>query len=422
MSYKTDRLVDLFPDVYAAGERESLLYKLLDAVAAELLAADAAVKLLLKSHWVDYAAGRALDGLGAIYGVGRRRVRDGSLETDDAFRRRLRSVVPLFTGGGTVRAVKGAVQSALGLPFDLGDLRVSPALRADLEELVDVEEFPPVPARVVFDAVTRVGDDSELLVEIDTLSAREASPRIEWTFTTGSGRRLSLERLDVHEGIKAAEDALLVPPGATLTLSAAAGGALTAVLDGEVVTAAFTDLDGGTPPRLPAVPPARSQWRFRARGGLFDLSGLDEETFDPPLFGVELRWLRFEPLTFDVTVPYFLQAVVAQLVRRHGHTGEVFVFQGLPLDVIQQVVDQTRAAGVRGSVHFSLNFLEDHEQGRWERLAIAGGHRAAEDAGAVDALTIGSLSRTVESHQAADRFAVGAEFDLSTFDEAFGYQ
>ncbi len=69
MSYKTDRLIDLFPDVYAARDREALLYKLLDAAGAELMAADQSIKALLKSHWVNYASGAGLDGLGAIFGV-----------------------------------------------------------------------------------------------------------------------------------------------------------------------------------------------------------------------------------------------------------------------------------------------------------------------------------------------------------------
>src|SRR5260370_30595568 len=117
MSYKTDRLVDLLPDAYAAAERESLLHQLLDVVGAELMVADAAVKRLLKSHWVDYATGAALDGLGAIYGVARRSLRDGSLETDAAFRQRLRSVVLLFTGGGTHPPGKGARRAPPPPPF-----------------------------------------------------------------------------------------------------------------------------------------------------------------------------------------------------------------------------------------------------------------------------------------------------------------
>ncbi len=419
MSYKTDRLVDLLPDVYAAAEPESLLYKLLDVVGAELMVADAAVKRLLKSHWVDFASGAALDGLGAVYGVGRRRLRDGSLETDAAFRRRLRSVVPLFTGGGTVRAVKGAVQSALGLPFDLDTLNLPAALLDDLKQLVDVQEFPPTRERVVIDAVTQVGDSSELALQTEAPSVAEAWPRIEWTLTAGSGRLLSLERLDTNQGVRS-DEGLLVPPGAKLVLSAGVGGALSAVLGVQDVTGSFANLDGSTPPVLPAVPPAHSEWRFRARGGMFDVSGFDDgETFDVPLFRVELSWLRAQPLTFEVVVPYFLQSVVAQLVARHGYTGEVFVFQGLPLEVIQQVVDQTRAAGVRGSVHFSLQFLEDH--GQRERLAVDAVHRAAEDAGAVDALAMGSLNTITESQDAAERFGLAGMFDVSTFDGPFSY-
>src|SRR5215218_6552847 len=98
MSYKTERLTDLFPDAFAAGDRESLLYKLLDAVGAEFMDADEALKRLLKSHWVDYAEGAGLDGLAATFGVTRRRLRGGDLESDDAFRQRLKSIVPLFAG------------------------------------------------------------------------------------------------------------------------------------------------------------------------------------------------------------------------------------------------------------------------------------------------------------------------------------
>src|SRR4051794_33394790 len=254
MSYKTDRLVDLLPDVYAAAEPQSLLHQLLDSVGAEFMAADAAVKRLLRAHWVDHATGGALDGLGAIYGVGRRPLRDGSLETDAEFRRRLRSVVLLFTGGGTVLAVKGAVRSALGLPFDLGTLNLPVGLRGALEELVVLEEFPPIRERVVVDAVIAAGDASELALQTDAPSLAPAAPRIEWTLTAGSGRLLSVERVDLHQGVRSGED-LLVPPGTTLVLTNGPDGALSAVLDGRDVTDSFTSLDGSTPAVLPSVPP-----------------------------------------------------------------------------------------------------------------------------------------------------------------------
>ena len=419
MSYKTERLVELLPDAYAATEPQSLLHALLDTVGAEFMTADSAVKRLLRSHWVDYAGGAALDSLGAIYGVARRPLRDGSLETDEAFRRRLRSVVSLFTGGGTVLAVKGAVRSALGLPFDLRTLSLPAGLLEDLETLVVLNEFPAIREHVVADGAGQVDEATELRLTTDAPSEADAAPRIVWSFTQGAGRLLSVERLDVGQGVRS-QEALLVPAGASLVLATGTDGALSAVLDGQDVSASFANLDGSTPAALPAVPQAHSEWRLRARAGLFDVSGFDSgDSFDSPLFRAELSWLRAQPLTFDVVVPYFLQSVVAQLVARHGYTGEVFVFQGLPLDVIPQVVDQTRAAGVRAGVHFSLEFLEDHQHR--DRLWLAAVHRAGEDAGASDALTMGSLSSVVEDAGAQDRFGLAGLFDISTFDGPYSY-
>ena len=212
----------------------------------------------------------------------------------------------------------------------------------------------------------------------------------------------------------------VLPPGSTLVLTAGPGGVLSAVLGGQDVTGSFTNLDGSTPAIVPPVPLAHSEWRFAARGGLFDLSAFDaDETFDTPLFRVELSWPRTQPLTFELVVPYFLQSVVTQLIARHGYTGEVFIFQGLPLDAIPPVVDQTRAAGVRGNVHFSLEFLEDH--GQRDQLRVHAVHYATDDAAAADTLTMGSLNTITESQDAADRFGLAGLFDVSTFDGPYSY-
>jgi phage-related baseplate assembly protein len=147
MSYKTDELTNVLPDAYAVDDAESLIYKLLDAFGAELMTADEKVKRLLKSHWVNYAEGPALDGLAAVFGVRRRLLYDGvTPESDDAFRTRLKAVVPTFAGGGTREAVLGAVRSAFGLPFDLRDLNLPEkydALRTDIESLIVPKSSPP---------------------------------------------------------------------------------------------------------------------------------------------------------------------------------------------------------------------------------------------------------------------------------------
>jgi hypothetical protein len=420
MSYKTDRLIDLFPDVYAARDREALLYKLLDSAGSELMGADQSIKALLKSHWVDYASGAGLDGLGAIFGVARRRLPDGTLETDAAFRLRLKSIVPLFTGGGTRRSVLGAVRSALGFPFDIRQLNLPPqfaALRTDLENLVTLVEFSPAPQRLVSELVDP-SPGGELILDVPVVSVRLERPRLEWTFTRGSGRRLEVELLETGQGVRS-EDGLVFPQGQTLFLSANSDGKLNAFLGTTDVSARFHALGGG-PPVLPEVPRQPSHWRFTSHGPLFDTAVFDEEdAFNLPLFHIQMSWRSYEPLTFDVYVPYFLKAVVNELKRQHNFPGDIFVYEGLDLKTIQVVVDQTRAAGVRGDVHFSLNFRDDHVQ--QESFWLEGVHHIQVDAGASESLLVSSNTQLVEPHEPDERFAVGGVFNFSRFDSVFAF-
>jgi|RhiMetdeSRZDD1v2_1073273.scaffolds.fasta_scaffold33134_3 hypothetical protein len=421
MSYKTDRLVALFPDAYAANEWGSLLYRLLDAAGAELMEADDRIKRLLKSHWVRYAEGSALDGLGAIFAVARRTLRNGELEQDEAFRRRLQATVPLFTGGGTVEAILGAVRSALGLPFSLDQLRL-PAefaeLRKGIEELITLTEFSPQSVRVLESAISQVANASELILEVTDATVRESLPQIIWSFDRGAGRLLSLERMDTNTGVKSKPE-FLVPEGSTLVFSDDRG-RFSAVLDGLDVSEKFVNLDDSAPPALPPVPNIASRWKFRAKSGVYDVSRFDSDAFDLPQFQVALSRTVFQPLTFDVQAPYFLKKAVEQLKQRHKYQGELFIFEGIPLERIQEVVDQTRAAGVRGSVQFSLTFLEDHSQ-RDQDFRLEAERRTTEDAGALDSLLVANVSQQVESQTMTEQLTIAGVFDISPFDGPFGF-
>jgi hypothetical protein len=338
---------------------------------------------------------------------------------------RLQATVPLFTGGGTRHAVLGAVRSALGLPFNPEQLRLPPqyqALREDIDKLVVLREFSPTGDRVLASHVTTVALDartnaSELVLAVNATTVSESLPRIDWTFEQGGGRRLSVERLDVGQGFRSRES-FIIPPGKTLLLSADAQGRLSAVLEGAEVRDLFVNLDGTSPALLPPVPTTASDWRFRAQSGLLNVSVFDGgDTFDLPRFRVALSRLRLQPLTFEVEVPYFLQQAVADLKARHHFAGELFIFEGIPLEHIQAVVDQTRAAGVRGSVVFSLTFFESHPQD--ERFRGVSLHRHAEDAGARDALLVANTNEHVESHDSTDRLIIPGVFDISPFDGPF---
>jgi hypothetical protein len=426
VSFKTDRLAALLPDAYAAGDQGSLLYRVLDAFGFELMEADESVKALLKSHWVNYAVGDALDGLAATFGLERRRLPDGTLEPDEVLQARLKAVVPYFTGGGTVKAVLGAVRSALGLPFDLELFRreaagpagdptgeIDALVRA-LEDLVQIEEFSPKPETALSVPVTTTGETSEVTVEVGFSSVEQAYPRIEWTFTRGGGRFLTLQRLDSGAGIKS-DAALRVNPGETLVLTADGTGALSASIGTTDVTARFKAWDGVSAPRLPDLPVGlATQWKLTAKAGTFGTSTFDDtEGYDTPLFSVRFSWVRRLPLTFDVVIPYFLPASIKEAKTN------IFFWEGLPRDVFQKVVDQTRAAGVRGNVHFSLRFTEDHAAE--EQLAGLLEHRIRETQDVKESMAVGSVNTATEDQRMDESFAVGGVFDVSRFDGSTGF-
>lgn len=422
MSYKTDRLVDLFPDAYAAHERSSLLYKLLDAVGSEFMQADEKIKRLLKSHWVEYAEGSALDGLGAIFGVARRVLPGGETEDDEKFRRRLQATVTLFTGGGTRDAVLGAVRSALGLPYKLEQLPLPDgfeALRQDIDALIKLTEFSPTGDTILESSISTVDKASELILNVNSATVRASPPRIVWNFRKGSGHFLSLVLVDANRGIKAKND-LIVPEGSMLVFSDD-NGRFNALLNGIDISDRFTNLDGTSPAAaLPLVPQGLSRWKFRAQGGLYDLNVLDRDTFDLPLFDVEMQLLIFRPLTFDVEVPFFFDDAIRALKTRHNYSGDIQVFKGLPVEILQEVVNQTRAAGVRGSVLLTLNFFDDHTQDD-QAFRIEASHLAREKMDAEDSLLVANVNQQTESHAMEERLNIVGVFDNSPFDGPFGF-
>ena len=441
MSFKTDRLAALFPDVYAARERDSLLHQVLDALAAELVNSDAAVKDLLKSHWIDYAGAGGLDGLGALLGVVRRRLPDGTPEGDETFRPLLKSTVLSFIGGGTVEAIKGAVRAALGLPYDLelfakqiagpgGAVNRGLAdLVAGLDRLVKIEEFSPKTEVVLGSALpTAVGSTTTLDVNFATVEP--VVPRIEWTFTQGGGRHLSLVRQDSGAGI-ASRDEFVVPEGSTLLLAGEGATGFSASIGTTDVSSWFADLTGAAPPALPEVPAGGSRWVFSAaRAGEFGFAAYDGgDTFDAAAFTVRMAWVRYQPLTFDVVVPYFVEAAVKRILAGTGYENRFRVFKGLSLDAIQKVVDDKRAAGVRGMVQYSLSLPgESSEKTPWEehavveRFSATAEHRHAETHDTFEDLLVGALSSALETHDASEHFAIGGVFDVAVSDGSFGFQ
>jgi len=409
---KTSRLEALLPEVYAARFAEGVLHRLLDAFGAELTQADAAVKALLPSHWLDYARGDALDALAATFGQARW-VLDGVAEDD----------------------------SALGLPYDLTDLAdaAGPGLATAVAALVDLTEFAPQPAVVEQSGTTirQDGDRNRLDVVLDLPSAQPDRPVVEITVTSGVARNISVELEGTGHGVQARPE-LAVHPGETLVLETVLG-AFNARVTGpggqRTVGYLFRALDGG-PAQVPLVAVGTSTWVFHAGSGFTDaaaravaglrlpkFSAFDEDTFDLPVFGARISWTVFTPLTFDVTVPYFLAEAVQRLRDQYGFSGPVFTNQGLPREQIQGVVDASRAAGVRGRLRFSVPLPPEgpdrHDVD--ERLSLTGGWRAAEDQDMTERLSAGSVNALSQVHDQGERLWLGGVFDIAVFDSGWGF-
>ena len=443
MSFKTDRLAALFPDAYASREGASLLHGVLDALGLELMRGDAAVKDLLKSHWIDYARGGGLDGLGALLGVQRRLLPDGTPEGDDTFRPLLKSTVPSFIGGGTVESVKGAVRAALGLPYDLALFRQQllgvgtvpgPAGAAvttlidGLAALVQIEEFAPKLELMLGSAAPAVAGSS-LTLDLDFPTIEPQPPHIEWAFPQGGGRLLSLVLQATGAGLRSRGN-FEVPPGATLVLAGGTAATFSASIGANDVSAQFVAADGVSAPALPKVPSGPSKWVFSAaRGAAFDLSAFDRgQVLDAAGFSVRLQWQRLQPLVFDVVVPYFVDAAVQRLLAGSGFENRFKLFKGLSLDAIQRVVDSRRAAGVRGMVQYAVRLPgESTERTPWDDQAALDPFSAelqaqlSDTQDADESLTVGALDSEREQHDASERFVIGGVFNVAVFDGAFGF-
>jgi hypothetical protein len=439
MSFKTDRLVALFPDAYAAREGASLLHAVLDALGAELMSGDRAIKDLLKSHWIDYARGGGLDGLGALFGVARRLLPDGTPEGDDTFRPLVKSTVSSFVGGGTVEAIKGAVRAALGLPYDLalfeqelvlrgGSGASTAALITGLRNLVKVEEFA-TKLEVNIGRATPSSAGSTLTMDLDARSVEPMPPRIEWRFETGGGRALSLRLADTGAGV-VADRTFEVPEGQVLVLAGATTADFTASIGTNDVSARFKASDGVSPPSLPLVPSGASKWVFTAaNAAIFDASAFDTaQTFDGAEFSVRMERGRLQPLVFDVIVPFFVDAAVQRLVAGTGFENRFKIFKGLSLDAMQKVVDGNRAAGVRGTVQYAISLpSESSERRPWddqsaiESFAAGLAHGPVEVHDASESLSVGALDSESERHDANEQFAIGGVFNFAVFDGVFGF-
>ncbi len=99
------------------------------------------------------------------------------------------------------------------------------------------------------------------------------------------------------------------------------------------------------------------------------------------------------------------------------------MYQGLPLDKVQGVIDQTKAAGVEGHIQFSLRFAEDQSPGD-PSFRIAGTLSDAERHDAIETFLLANVQALVERQDQGEQLSIWmpGQFDLSAFDKSYGFQ
>lgn len=444
-----ERLTRWFPEVYASREPNSLLQRLLLAANREFAQVEEDLIALLTSHWVDFATDGSLDRLASCLALNRREVieikaseGDSTIvsENDSIFRVRLKDAIPYFTGGGTVKAIAGAMRWALGLPHNLErfqeevirtkacpDIQL-PGLIQDLKDLIRIEEFPPHAESA--EAMSKEMDDDKCAASVVLSrgpSIRSAYPRIEWTVLRGVCHGLEI-RFGNAETIQFQKDFIVQAGKGPMILWPQSDDHPVRIEYPQGVPP-FDDPIVGPVPVLPAIPTERSEWTFSASGGGFNYACFDGlDSFDvPPEFRVNITWVRYPPLSFNVIIPHLIEDALMTIKKKREFKENLQVFAGRSWDDFQGVLDQVRAAGVRGMVHFSLAFEEDHEvkdsSDGYRHLFLLLDH-SQEEATEVDdsALNLEGVLVWEEEQDMGEGLVLEGVFDVSQFDGIHVFQ
>lgn len=165
---KIDFVLDRFPDDIYYKEADGNLYKLIFGITEELDTFMNQVETVRNSRYVDFATGIDLDKLAVLLNMVR-----FNTETDDQFRRRIKSKVPSFIGGGAISAIKQVVSTFLGV------------------EPIVIEHYKPGEGHITFDNGVLNGMESVIYSGL-TLQVKAGTSYISGLRITSNDTNLTL--------------------------------------------------------------------------------------------------------------------------------------------------------------------------------------------------------------------------------------
>ncbi len=294
--HNTERIIGRLPSHFQAYNKDSNLYKLIDAIGKNLQVTEDDINAIMMSRWFATADSVDLDKIGVLFGIERLQA-----ETFVKYKTRLYSTIQdLLVGMGTVESVRKLVRAAVGIDPEIIE---NPPRRASS------------PLRLL-----KPGDKWKVLCD----SVIDAKPTI-YLRGVATTRNPTLTNLTTQETVRYKG---LLRKGAVLTIFP----------DGEAALAGIdvTDKIQVSSERALRLPKAASEWLYTDGSALLGYAKFDEAALaDEGVYMVELKmeWTERRPAAFTVRLP------------RDNRD------EGIKLEV-ERAVECVRTAGVVAEVEF----------------------------------------------------------------------
>lgn len=259
-----NRICERLPAFYRSWSKDTMVYKMVEAVGEELDVSREKVMEMMRSHWVDTASGVDLDKMGPLFGLKR------ILGEDDAhYRNRLKAAVVDFTGGGTLESIRSMLRSLVS-----GE--------------VEIVENPAVDAE--YELKVMAGDSWSLgNCSVEDVTVPEISIEAEDVIENPQVVNEDLNESFSFQGKMSKGDRLVFKEGKCF-------------LNDEDVS------DRVTVGNVPHIYRKPSNWRYveliREKIGVFDSTAFDESIFavSVPKAKVAFKWRRYQPATILVRI------------------------------------------------------------------------------------------------------------------------
>jgi len=396
------RIASHFPHFFQSEDTSNLFYRFLEVFGGELDEAENRLIQVMRAHWVDTAdnigsrgfdtASKGdLDKIFALYienlggtsllkQTNRREGEEGLLD-DANYRERIKGIVQVLLGGASNRnGLREIIAANLGVYGD------SPAAQT-ARELIEIIEYLPTE----FTSLYTVELFEEVVVVNPNPGPTSTSIKVTVLKLPPGFNLLNVRVTDVTTGltVELVENPNgPIPGGTTFEITT----------DGTAIQNGTTPISLSPATFLPVLPAGASVWRVEAVVGQYYESTYDpgNHTFDTavfgpdmPIFHLEFSFVKFQPATFMVRIPWDLPV--------YGPVLDALPEK--PRYMIPFIVNKVKAAGVLGVVAYRKDFRESHT--------------------IVDELRIEEQDFSFQEQQPMqDQMLIGGVFDVARYDQS----